>query len=315
MWTHLERMEGAIGTRGPGETQLETDKRLLKKRIQDLKDELKEIEARKLREVRSRSQQFTVGLVGYTNAGKSTLLNRLTGSDELVADMLFATLDTRTRQWPLSDGRVVLLSDTVGFLQRLPHHLVASFHATLEEALNADVLLHVVDASHPQAAVQMTAVEEVLASITHKSRDVVLVFNKVDRIEDRISLQSLREGRRLESVSVSAVTGEGLDALDRAIRRRLDSHSFLLDIHVPLSDGRLDALVRSRGKPLEDELLEEQSTRRLRMRLTEEALGTLKRAAGPGLRVVVVADPADREREERDDADEDERRPRRIAVD
>jgi GTP-binding protein HflX len=120
MWTHLERTEGAIGTRGPGETQLETDKRLLRKRIQDLKGELGEIESRKRREVGSRADQFTVGLVGYTNAGKSTLLNRLTGAQEFVADMLFATLDTRTRQWRLSDGRVVLLSDTVGFLSRLP---------------------------------------------------------------------------------------------------------------------------------------------------------------------------------------------------
>ena len=135
MWTHLERTEGAIGTRGPGETQLETDRRLLRKRISDLKKELKEIEARKQREVRSRRDHFTVGLVGYTNAGKSTLLNVLTGSDELVADMPFATLDTRTRKWELPDGRGVLLSDTVGFLQRLPHHLVASFHATLEETL------------------------------------------------------------------------------------------------------------------------------------------------------------------------------------
>ncbi|MEZ5973864.1 MAG: GTPase HflX [Planctomycetota bacterium] len=160
MWTHLERTEGAIGTRGPGETQLETDKRLVNKRITDLKAELAGIERRKQREVSSRDGQFTVGLVGYTNAGKSTLLNRLTGSEEFVADMPFATLDTRTRKWVLPDKRVVLLSDTVGFLQRLPHHLVASVHATLEETLQADLLLHVVDASHPDAAHQMQAVDD-----------------------------------------------------------------------------------------------------------------------------------------------------------
>ena len=168
MWTHLERTEGAVGTRGPGETQLETDKRLLRKRVLDLRRELAEIEARRQREVRSRADQFTVGLVGYTNAGKSTLLNALTGSKELAADMLFETLDTRTRQWKLDDGRTVLLSDTVGFLQRLPHHLVASFHATLEEAVHADLLLHVVDASHPDSAVQLRAVEEVLDSIADR---------------------------------------------------------------------------------------------------------------------------------------------------
>ncbi|MFT7169128.1 MAG: GTP-binding protein HflX, partial [Paracoccaceae bacterium] len=162
LWTHLERMEGAVGTRGPGETQLETDKRLLNKRITDLKRELSTIERRKQREVKTRTGEFVVGLVGYTNAGKSTLLNYLTGATEFVANMPFATLDTRTRRWVLPDKRTVLLSDTVGFLQRLPHHLVASFQATLEETLHADLILHVVDASNPDADHQMNAVDEVL---------------------------------------------------------------------------------------------------------------------------------------------------------
>ena len=166
MWTHLERLEGAIGTRGPGETQLETDRRLLNRRIADLRVQLAQIESRRLRQVRSRGDAFKVGLVGYTNVGKSTLLNLLTHSEEFVADMPFATLDTRTRKWILPDRRVVLLSDTVGFLARLPHHLVASFHATLEETLHADLLLHVVDASHPDAPLQMQAVDDVLASIS-----------------------------------------------------------------------------------------------------------------------------------------------------
>jgi GTP-binding protein HflX len=292
MWTHLERTEAAIGTRGPGETQLETDKRLLKRRIQVLRDELREIEARRQREVGSRSDQFTIGLVGYTNAGKSTLLNRLTGSREFVADQLFATLDTRTRQWKLSDGRTVLLSDTVGFLQRLPHHLVSSFHATLEETLAADLLLHVIDGSHPRVGAQMDAVETVLAGLARNSRAGILVINKVDRLDDRIGLQMLRNGRNQEAVYVSAATGEGLDQLEQVVARRLDEHSALVDVFVGLGDGRLDAHVRRLAKPIEDEILAETQERRLRVRLTDGALGNLRRAGGSALRLDILSPSA-----------------------
>jgi GTP-binding protein HflX len=300
MWTHLERTEGAIGTRGPGETQLETDKRLLKRRIQILRDELREIEGRRLREVGSRSDLFTVGLVGYTNAGKSTLLNRLTGSRELVADQLFATLDTRTRQWKLPDGRIVLLSDTVGFLRRLPHHLVSSFHATLEETLSADLLLHVVDASHSSAHAQMQAVEHVLAGLSRNAESAILVFNKVDRIGDRIGLQLqlLRLGREQEAVYVSGETGEGLEQLAGAVARRVNRQSALYDVFVPIGDGRIDASVRRLARPIEDEISMERGEHRLRVRLTEGALGILHRSAGPRLRIERVGSPigADAER-------------------
>lgn len=288
MWTHLERMEGAIGTRGPGETQLETDKRLLRRRIQDLREELKVIEERKRREVRSRSDHFTVGLVGYTNAGKSTLLNRLTGSDEFVADMLFATLDTRTRQWRLPDGRTVLLSDTVGFLQRLPHHLVACFHATLEEALHADLLLHVVDASHPDALAQMAAVDEVLASLSHDGSPIVVVFNKVDRIDDPIVLPTLRRGEQLKSVAVSAATGDGVDELVSIVRRHLDECSVLVDLVFPLGDGRVESSVRRHAAPIEDVIDDENSMRRIRVRLTPGQWGLLRKQAGPRVRFDVI---------------------------
>lgn len=288
MWTHLERTEGAIGTRGPGETQLETDKRLLKRRILDLKEQLKEIEARKQREVASRSEQFKIGLVGYTNAGKSTLLNRLTGSEEFVADMLFATLDTRTRQWRLPDGRMVLLSDTVGFLQRLPHHLVASFHATLEEALAADLLLHVVDASHPDVEAQMDAVDRVLGDLGAKTHDQIVVFNKIDRVQDPISLQYLRHGRDQEVVHVSATTGAGLADLVRAVTRRLDERSTLVDVHLPIGDGRIDSWLHRHARPIEDEFLDEVGERRIRLRLTEAALGSLRRFCGGELRLTPV---------------------------
>ena len=278
MWTHLERMEGAIGTRGPGETQLETDRRLLRKRITDLKHELKDIEARKLREVVSRSDHFTIGLVGYTNAGKSTLMNLLTGADVLVADMLFATLDTRTRQWKLSDGRNVLLSDTVGFLGRLPHHLVASFHATLEETLNADLLLHVVDASHPDAFEQMAAVDHVLQGLSHLTRAGILVLNKIDGVHDPIELQFLARDRTERIVHLSARTGEGVERLDGMIRRVLDARSSLLRILLPLADGRLAAQVRQYGMVLEEEVRGD-SELVIQVRMDEGALGNLLRAA------------------------------------
>jgi len=292
MWTHLERHDGAIGTRGPGETQLETDKRLLRKRIQDLKEELAEIEERKRREVSSRSDLFTIGLVGYTNAGKSTLLNRLTGSDEFVADLLFATLDTRTRQWKLSDGRTVLLSDTVGFLQRLPHHLVASFHATLEETLHADLLLHVVDGSHVHASDQMAAVDDVLRSLSFHTRGGIVVFNKTDAVEEPIVLHNLASTCKDEVVFVSARTGEGIARLDEAVRRKLDARSYLVDIRMPIADGRLDSAVRKLCTPLEDEVSDD-GEHRLRVRLTEGALGNLRRHAGKDAHFDVVLPPTE----------------------
>lgn len=291
MWTHLERTEAAIGTRGPGETQLETDRRLLRKRIGDLKRELSEIEARKQREVRSRSDEFTVGLVGYTNAGKSTLLNRLTGSEELVADMLFATLDTRTRKWVLPDGRLVLLSDTVGFLQRLPHHLVASFHATLEATLHADLLLHVVDAAHPDAAAQMAAVEQVLSSLSQQTATSILVFNKIDRVEDPIDLQYLREDHDEEAVYVSAASGEGLDRLASSVARVLDARSAVVDLFPPLSDGRLIASVQRLGAVTEEEARPDGCLRQ-RVRITEGALGNLLRLSAGKLRYELI-EPAE----------------------
>jgi len=288
MWTHLERNEGAIGARGPGETQLETDKRLIRRRIQDLREELREIEERKQREVRTRSEQFTVGLVGYTNAGKSTLLNRLTGSTELAADMLFATLDTRTRQWRLSDGRTVLLSDTVGFVQRLPHHLVASFHATLEEALHADLLLHVVDAAHARATEQMEAVEEVLRSVLRGPREEIVVLNKADRVGDPVALAGLERSAGASAILVSAVTGAGLDDLDARVRERLDAHSRRIDVFMPASAGRLDSQIRAICTPIERGYDEERGEVRVRVRLSEAQIGFLRRTAGPEVRFVPV---------------------------
>jgi GTP-binding protein HflX len=275
MWPHLERLEGAIGTRGPGETQLETDRRLIDKRISDLRARLREIERRRRRQSRGRSEFFTVGLIGYTNAGKSTLLNRLTGAQEFVADMPFATLDTRTRKWRLPDGRTVLLSDTVGFLQRLPHHLVASFHATLEEALSVDMLLHVVDAAHPDAATQMCAVEETLSGLTQREADL-LVLNKIDRLADRIQIHMLVGGRSKEHVAVSALTGQGIPELCANVAGRLDARSCLVRVEVPLSDGRSIARVRAAGAIQSEHVVDDRALVAI-LRASEGALGSLRR--------------------------------------
>ena len=287
MWTHLERTEGAIGTRGPGETQLETDRRLLNKRVTDLKAELSVIERRKQRQVASRDGQFTVGLVGYTNAGKSTLLNYLTGSDEFAADMPFATLDTRTRKWILPDKRVVLLSDTVGFLQRLPHHLVASFHATLEETLQADLLLHVVDASHPDAHTQMKAVDDVLGSLSARLQPEVIVLNKIDRVNDPLQLHLLTGDSSAQVVHTSAKTSEGIQRLTDTVVTFLNQRSSTVDIFVPVTDGKTIAMVSSVGGLIEQECQEE-TTMRMRLRLSDGALGVLRRQVGTAVEFVSI---------------------------
>jgi GTP-binding protein HflX len=222
MWSHLSRIEGGIGMRGPGETQLEEDRRLVAVRIRDLKARIAEVQARKEREVRSRREEHTVSLVGYTNAGKSTLMNALTGAGVYVEDKLFSTLDTRTRQWHMKEWGRVLLSDTVGFIRDLPHHLVASFKATLEEARQARLLLHVVDASNPTAEEQIKAVDRVLAELGCAGKPTLLVLNKVDRVADASYLQVL-QANHPRAVAVSAARREGLDGLSDAVIEMLSA--------------------------------------------------------------------------------------------
>ena len=212
MWKHLERQAGGIGTRGPGETQLETDRRLVRERIAKLKQELEGVERERETQRRKRRREFRAALVGYTNAGTSTLFNALTRSQVFVEDRLFATLDATTRQMVSPQRQVALLTDTVGFIRKLPHHLVASFHSTLVEAIEADLLLHVVDASDPSFRQHMAAVEGVLEDILETQRPTTLVFNKSDLIEDDSILAGLR-AEYTDCHIVSARTGEGLDAL------------------------------------------------------------------------------------------------------
>jgi GTP-binding protein HflX len=238
MWTHLSRYKGGIGVRGPGEKQLEEDRRLVTHRIQDLKAKLSRIQARKEREVAGRDDAFTVSLVGYTNAGKSTLMNALTDAGVFVEDQLFATLDTRTRRWSFRGGGHVLLSDTVGFIRNLPHTLVASFRATLEEARQADLLLHVVDASSPDAERQISAVRSVLDDLGLNEHPTILVLNKADQVPDRSFLDVLHAHHE-NSIAVSAARRSGLERLEQAAREALHEQAVDAEIEADAGDGRV----------------------------------------------------------------------------
>ena len=284
MWSHLEKFRGGIGVRGPGETQLETDRRLINHRIRLLKQRLGDVQ--KSRQVRrtSRKGQFRASLVGYTNAGKSSILRALTGSASIfVEDRLFATLDPLTREIHLADSTSVLLTDTVGFIRKLPHHLVASFRATLEEVVEADLLLHVIDASHPAWEEQRSVVNQVLGEIGASHIPVLYAFNKIDRIPDEqlIALETRIQNLVPGSVFVSAVTEDGLEPLRRALLVQARARKPLSEIRLPLSDGRLLAEVHREAEVLEqrhdgDEIV-------IRARLEEALAGKLRRA-GAGVK-------------------------------
>ena len=235
MWTHLERQEGAIGTRGPGETQLESDRRHIRRKISKLEEELKDVRRVRAtqRERRIKNEVPVVAIVGYTNAGKSTLLNRLTGAAIPANDRLFDTLDTTTRTLEISDTCTVLISDTVGFIRKLPHHLVEAFKATLEELEYADLLLHVIDASNPEWRDQTAVVEDLIRELGAEQTPRLDVFNKCDRY-----LGDIRPHGE-DIVSISARTGEGVPELLAAIGRRLDNGARRVIIHLPYDQGGL----------------------------------------------------------------------------
>jgi len=216
-WRHLERQKGGIGLRGPGETQLETDRRLVNKRIARLKNDLKQIEKQRKTQRKSRQQHFKVALVGYTNAGKSTLMNTLTSADVFVEDRLFATLDATVRALRYGDGDPLLIIDTVGFIRKLPHHLVASFRSTLEETVMADLLIHVVDLSHPHFPNQMRQVSETLQSLELQNHPMVLVFNKADKVKHQAEIKRLK-AEYPDAEIISALKGIRIDALRERLR-------------------------------------------------------------------------------------------------
>jgi GTP-binding protein HflX len=250
MWTHLSRQaQGGVGLRGPGEKQLEVDRRLAEKRVTDLRKQLHAIEQRRHREVAARRAQMTVSLVGYTNAGKSTLMNALTGSDVFTKDLLFATLDTRTRRWQLPGWGPVLLSDTVGFIRDLPHHLIASFRATLEEARQADLLLHVADAANPAVTEQIAAAYKVLEELGIQQKDTLLVLNKAEAVQDRVQLDGLMH-RYPNAIPISARTGLGVDTLETAVSDALSRSFHDIDVELGVDNGRMLAYLAANGEVL-----------------------------------------------------------------
>ena len=244
MWTNLERQEGAIGTRGPGETQLETDRRHIRRKIQKLREELEQV--RRVRATqrtrREKNEVPVVAIVGYTNAGKSTLLNRLTGADIPANNRLFDTLDTTTRTLEISDTCTVLLSDTVGFIRKLPHHLVEAFKATLEELSYADLLLHVIDASNPLWREQAAVVEQLIVELGAEQTPRIDVFNKCDNFTGDI----LPHGADI--VSISAKTGQGLDELLEKIGGRLDTGACRVVLRLPYDQGGVVDMLHRQAK-------------------------------------------------------------------
>ena len=259
-WTHLERQKGGIGLRGPGETQLETDRRLLGRRIRQLNTRLEHVDARRTmnRQNRVRAEVPTVALVGYTNAGKSTLFNALTDAGVYVEDQLFATLDPTVRRLELPDGTVIVLADTVGFVRDLPHELIAAFRSTLQEAREADLVLHLIDASDPNRWQRVRQVNSVLKQLEADRVPQIRVYNKIDKLDrlPRVTNNRSGEGR---AVWLSAATGEGIPMLLDAISNRLCRKTLHRVIHLQPSQGRQRAKLFELGAVLSEETAEDGS--------------------------------------------------------
>jgi len=276
----LSRLGGGIGTRGPGETKLEVDRRRIRRRITVLNRQVAQISRTRSQQRRARtlSQVPTAGLVGYTNAGKSTLLNALSGAQVLVEDKLFATLDPTTRRVALPDGLAVLVSDTVGFIRRLPHSLVHAFRATLEEVLAADLLLHVIDASHPEAREQHEAAQQVLGELGALDKPTITIFNKLDLVGAREEVAQWA-ARHRPSVLISAATGEGLGELRAVLTRLAASQLVLVEVMIPFGREELRALAHERGRVLAEEFTEQGC--RLRVELPVEVANRLQQLLVP----------------------------------
>jgi GTP-binding protein HflX len=281
MWTHLSRIRGGIGLRGPGETQLEVDRRVIRDRIGTLKEKLADIESRRSLQRKGRADLWNVALVGYTNVGKSTIMNRLAGEGLHAEDRLFATLDATTRRIELPNGESVVLTDTVGFIRDLPHDLVASFRATLEEVVQADLLLHVVDVSDPHRDLQMRVVRDVLRSLGVAATPTLVVFNKFDLIPapERAAVRARLLTEHEPAVVASAIDPRGLVALEEAMVRVVETHEMRVRAVVSSGDGRRLALIHRLTEVLERRYTDGQVELDLRAR--PEALARLEREGIP----------------------------------
>jgi len=280
MWTHLSRIRGGIGLRGPGETQLETDRRVIRRKISVLKKRLNDVAEHRANQRQGRRDLPTAALVGYTNAGKSSLLKALSGHDVFIEDRLFATVDTLAREVDVGEGYRYRLTDTVGFIRKLPHHLVASFRATLEEAEDADLLLHVIDASHAGWEDQLDVVEKETTSISPKR--VIHVFNKADLLPDRDAFLALVRERYPHAVLTSTVRNEGVEQLRRALRTSAQALRPIAEIRVPVTDGKLLATLHRDAEILHQEQTNGVVT--LRARIEARLLGRLRQE---GIEVVL----------------------------
>jgi GTPase len=281
MWTHLSRIRGGIGLRGPGETQIETDRRIISRRIADLRQKLEVVARRRATQRKGRSGEFQAGLVGYTNAGKSSLLRSLSGSELFVEDRLFATLDPATRQVELPMGGKVLITDTVGFIRKLPHHLIASFRATLEEASEADVLLHVIDGSHPRWEEQKAVVEEVLAELDLDDVPVALVFNKIDKLthDEEDALRRNATSNHPEPVAfTSTVERDGTAELFALLEDQVRLQRPEVHVIIPAADGESLATVYREGEVIHRE--DRGTIIGLTARLPPPTLGRLRQRQG-----------------------------------
>ncbi len=285
MWTHLSRIEGGIGTRGPGEKQIEVDRRLVSNRVLALKKKLRQIEKRKKTQARSRKEYTTISLVGYTNGGKSTLMNRLTDAAVFVEDKLFATLDTKTSLCQLGNGKKVVLSDTVGFIKNLPHHLISSFQATLEEVRWADFLLHVVDVSSSDVIEQVDSVNKVLKGLGCDKKPIIMVLNKIDVLKDA-SIVAFFRSKYDNTVTISARTAQGLEKLKQKVISFAEKECVEIKLVCSVSSGKLLAYIYENSRVLNRTFAD--SSVRFHILIDEKNLSKLYQLGGEDLSITHI---------------------------